>query len=66
MLLLTLGEGAQKRSELKQDHSQTLGCREQNQTTQRLGKRKLVLPERRDLQDLPGNWGSDLFYVQNK
>lgn len=66
MLLRTLGEGTQKRFELKQDHSQTLEYGAQNQTIQRLGKRKLVSPGRRDFQDPPGNLGSDLFYVQNK
>lgn len=52
-----LNGGFQKRSELKQDHSQTLGCREQNQTTQRLGERKLVWPGKWDLQDPARKFG---------
>lgn len=55
--LLPLGEGAQKKSELKQDHGQTLEYREQNQTTQRLGERKLAWPGRRDLQDPARKFG---------
>lgn len=57
LLPLLLGEGAQKRSEVRQDHSQTLGYREQNQTTQRLGERKLVWSGRKDLQDPARKFG---------
>lgn len=67
-LPLILGEGPHRRSELKQDHGQTLRYSEQDPSAQRLGEGKLAWPGRRDLQGTVREFQirSNLFSVQNK